>query len=229
MGGRAPGGHLLSALDGFAYRRERMVDELRREGIRDERVLAAMAEVPRHLFVPDAFRHQAYEADVSINIGGGQTISQPRVVARMTEAAAIQPDARVLEIGTGSGYQAAVLAGLARFVMTVERLPGLAREAKQRLDRLGVENVSVKVMDGSLGWRAQGPYAAILVTAAAPAVPEPLLEQLLDGGRLVVPVGARDTQTLTLVTRHGDRRSVSRLQGACFVPLIGRHGWSEEG
>ncbi len=148
-----------------------MVEVLRQGGITDERLLAAMAEVPRHLFVPASYRNQAYSEDVSINIGEGQTISQPRVMALMTEAARIQPENRVLEIGTGSGYQAAVLAKLARFVFTVERIPSLARSAKQRLDSLGIENVSVKVMDGTLGWSAQAPFDAILVTAAAPEFP----------------------------------------------------------
>jgi len=143
----------------------------------------------------------------------------------MTEAARIGPDDKVLEVGTGSGYQAAVLARMARFVFTVERIPSLAREAKRRLDTLGVENVSVKVMDGTLGWRAQAPYSAILVTAGAPTVPEPLLEQLAEGGRLVVPVGRRDAQVLTVVELRGGSRFVTELQGACFVPLIGRHGW----
>jgi protein-L-isoaspartate(D-aspartate) O-methyltransferase len=211
--------------DGFAYRRAQMVEALRRAGVRDDRVLDAMAEVPRHLFVPENLRHQAYTEDVSIAIGEGQTISQPRVVAVMTEAARIGPDDKVLEVGTGSGYQAAVLSRMARFVCTVERIPSLARQAKRRLDALGVENVSVKVMDGTLGWRAQAPYAAILVTAGAPTVPEPLLEQLAAGGRLVVPVGPRDSQVLTVVELRGGSRFVTELQGACFVPLIGRHGW----
>ncbi len=214
--------------DASAYRRAQMVEALRRGGITDERVLQAMAEVPRHLFVPEAYRHQAYTGDVSINIGEGQTISQPRVVAAMTQAARVGPDDRVLEVGTGSGYQAAILARLARFVFTVERLPALAREAKRRLDRLGFENVSVKVMDGTLGWRAEAPYAAILVTAGAPSIPEPLLDQLADGGRLVVPVGPRDAQVLTVIESRGGRRWASELQGACFVPLIGRHGWEDE-
>jgi protein-L-isoaspartate(D-aspartate) O-methyltransferase len=202
-----------------------MVDSLRQAGVSDERVLAAMAEVPRHLFVPAERRHQAYSQDVSINIGSGQTISQPRVVAMMTQAARVGADDSVLEIGTGSGYQAAVLARLARFVFSVERLPELARDAKRRLDALGIENVSIKVMDGSLGWRVQAPYRAILVTAAAPEVPEPLVEQLAVGGRLVVPVGDRDRQVLTVVERRSHNRVVTRIAPACFVPLIGRHGW----
>jgi len=215
--------------DGYAYRRAQMVETLRQGGIRDGRVLEAMAEVPRHLFVPEALRHQAYSDDVSIHIGEGQTISQPRIVALMTEAGKIQPDHRVLEIGTGSGYQAAVLARLARFVFTVERVASLARVAKGALDGLGVENVSVKVMDGTLGWRAQAPYDAILVTAGAPDVPEPLVDQLADGGRLVVPVGPRETQVLKVVEKRGRHTFASELKGACFVPLIGRHGWQEGG
>jgi protein-L-isoaspartate(D-aspartate) O-methyltransferase len=205
-----------------------MVDSLRRGGIEDPRVLEIMARVPRHLFVPEAFRHQAYDDDVSIHIGEGQTISQPRIVALMTQAANIDPMDRVLEIGTGSGYQAAVLAELARFVFTVERVASLARQAKSVMDQLGLENVSVKVMDGTLGWRAQSPFDVILVTAGAPEVPAPLVEQLADGGRLVVPVGPRETQVLKIVQRRGDRTFATELKGACFVPLIGRHGWGAD-
>ena len=217
----------MTAVDAHGYRRERMVESLRAAGVRDSRVLAAMGEVPRHLFVPESYRHQAYSDDVSINIGDGQTISQPRMVALMTEAARIDAEDRVLEIGTGSGYQAAVLARLARFVFTVERIPALARTAKERLDGLGVENVSVKVMDGTLGWSAQAPYGAILVTAAAPEIPELLLHQLADGGRLVIPVGSRETQVVWVAERRGERTVVNKLKNACFVPLIGRHGWEE--
>jgi len=205
-----------------------MVDALKRGGIDDRRVLDVMESVPRHLFVPEALRHQAYSEDVSINIGDGQTISQPRIVALMTQAARIQPSDRVLEIGTGSGYQAAVLSQLAQFVFSVERVASLARQAKVVLDHLQIENVSVKVMDGTLGWRAQAPFDAILVTAGAPDVPAPLVEQLTDGGRLVVPVGPRETQVLKIVQRRGQRTMVSELKGACFVPLIGRHGWNEQ-
>ena len=213
--------------DGYAYRRAQMVESLRRGGISDDRVLEAMAAIPRHYFVPEALRHQAYDDDVSIHIGEGQTISQPRIVALMTEAAKIDEMDRVLEIGTGSGYQAAVLGRLARFVFTVERVASLARQAKAALDRLGVENVSVKVMDGTLGWRAQAPFDVILVTAGAPEVPAPLVDQLADGGRLVVPVGPRETQVLKIVQRRGERTFAHELKGACFVPLIGRHGWEE--
>ena len=204
-----------------------MLESLKQGGISDERVMGAMAEIPRHYFVPEAFRHQAYDDDVSIHIGEGQTISQPRIVALMTASAQIDPQDRVLEVGTGSGYQAAVLSKLARFVFTVERVASLARQAKNVLDQLGVDNVSIKVMDGTLGWRAQAPFDAILVTAGAPEVPEPLVKQLADGGRLVVPVGPRETQVLKIVERRGDRTFAHELKGACFVPLIGRHGWEE--
>ncbi len=218
----------MSVGDAYDYRRAQMVDALKRGGIDDQRVLDVMESVPRHLFVPEALRHQAYSDDVSINIGDGQTISQPRIVALMTQAARIQPSDRVLEIGTGSGYQAAVLSQLAQFVFSVERVASLARQAKVVLDHLQIENVSVKVMDGTLGWRAQAPFDAILVTAGAPDVPAPLVEQLTDGGRLVVPVGPRETQVLKVVQRRGQRTMVSELKGACFVPLIGRHGWNEQ-
>lgn len=219
----------MTANDAYAYRRVQMVDALGRHGIDDPRVLEALRKVPRDLFVPEAYRNAAYSEDVSINIGEGQTISQPRVVASMTQAARIGPDDRVLEIGTGSGYQAAVLAHLARFVFSIERIASLARQAKATLDHLGLENVSVKVMDGTLGWRSFAPFDAILVTAAAPDVPEPLVDQLADGGRLVVPVGTRETQVIRVVQKRGERTIVSELQGACFVPLIGRHGWAGEG
>jgi protein-L-isoaspartate(D-aspartate) O-methyltransferase len=213
--------------DAYDYRRLQMIEALRQGGITDARVLDAMAGVPRHLFVPEALRHQAYSGDVSVHIGEGQTISQPRVVALMTQAARIEAGDRVLEIGTGSGYQAAVLAKLGQFVFSVERVPTLARQAKAVLDHLGIENVSVKVMDGTLGWRAQAPYNVILVTAGAPEVPAPLVEQLADGGRMVVPVGPREVQVLKVVQRRGERTFETELKGACFVPLIGRHGWGE--
>lgn len=215
----------MAIADGFAYRRAQMVEALRRAGVRDDRVLDAMTEVPRHLFVPETLRHQAYTEDVSIGIGEGQTISQPRVVAVMTEAARIGPDDKVLEVGTGSGYQAAVLARMARFVFTVERIPSLAREAKRRLDVLGVENVSVKVMDGTLGWRAQAPYSAILVTAGAPTVPEPLLEQLAEGGRMVIPVVSERDEVLTALHRRGAELESSEIAPCRFVPLIGAEGF----
>ena len=230
---------MASATNGEEYlkQRKRMVKEI--EGdvkVTSERigkkqlrrsVMKAMSTVPRHEFVPKSIRHAAY-VNRPLPIGYGQTISQPYIVALMTDLLDIDSDDIVLEVGTGSGYQAAVLAKLARFVFSVERLPGLARSAKQRLDSLGYENISVKVMDGTLGWRAQAPYQAIIVTAAAPEVPELLLEQLAEGGRLVVPVGSREQQVITIIERRGARRLQRELKHACFVPLVGRFGWEKE-
>jgi len=208
-------------------RRKVMIGYLREVGIRDERVLAAIAAVPREIFVPASFRHQAYE-DYPLEIGEGQTISQPSVVALMTELAAVQPADRVLEIGTGSGYQAAVLAMLARFVFSLERVASLATAARERLSQLGFRNVTVQLMDGSLGWRDQAPFDAIVVTAAAPSIPAALTEQLTEGGRLVIPVGSLKQQELVLVRRTGDRLEQSRHGAAGFVPLVGRDGFSEK-
>jgi protein-L-isoaspartate(D-aspartate) O-methyltransferase len=205
-------------------RRQRLVHYLREAGIGDSRVLAAVARVPREVFVPPALHHRAYE-DYALEIGEGQTISQPSVVARITELARVGERDRVLEIGTGSGYQAAVLAELARFVFTVERLPRLAEGARARLASLGYRNVSVQVMDGSLGWRAQAPFDAVIVSAAAPVVPSVLVEQLSEGGRLVIPVGDLRQQELVLVERNGDGTRESRHGPASFVPLVGREGF----
>ena len=207
-------------------RRMALVTALRADGIADERVLAAIAAVPREQFVPRQLYHQAYE-DFALEIGEGQTISQPSVVARMTALAAVGPRDRVLEIGAGSGYQAAILAELARFVFAVERIPALAEGARARLAALGYRNVSVQVMDGTLGWRAQAPFDAIVVSAGAPAVPAALAEQLVDGGRLVIPVGGIGRQELRLVVRHGDRLDETTHGPASFVPLIGRGGFPE--
>lgn len=207
-------------------RRMALVTALRADGIADERVLAAIAAVPREQFVPRQLYHQAYE-DFALEIGEGQTISQPSVVARMTALAAVGPRDRVLEIGAGSGYQAAILAELARFVFAVERIPALAEGARARLASLGYRNVSVQVMDGTLGWRAQAPFDAIVVSAGAPAVPAALAEQLVDGGRLVIPVGGIGRQELRLVVRRGDRLDETTHGPASFVPLIGRGGFPE--
>jgi len=205
-------------------RRKVLVDYLREIGVSDEKVLAAVAAVPREIFVPAAFRHQAYE-DYPLEIGEGQTISQPSVVARITELAEVESRDRVLEIGAGSGYQAAVLAQLARFVFTLERLPRLAEAARARLSELGYANVSVQVMDGSLGWRAQAPFDVIIVSAAAPSIPKALTEQLTDGGRLVIPIGELRRQQLVRVVRRGDRLEESSHGPATFVPLVGRDGF----
>lgn len=209
-------------------RRAAMVAALRAGGVGDERVLAAMAAVPREQFVARQHYHLAYE-DFALEIGEGQTISQPSQVARITELAAVGPRDRVLEIGAGSGFQAAVLAELARFVFAVERIPALAEAARARLASLGYRNVSVQVMDGTLGWRQQAPFDAIVVSAGAPAVPPALLEQLADGGRLVVPVGGRGRQELILVKRTGERLAQTAHGVVGFVPLVGRGGFPEGG
>jgi protein-L-isoaspartate(D-aspartate) O-methyltransferase len=193
-------------------------------GVRDPRVLAAMREVPRHLFVPDSQKFAAYQ-DRPLPIGSGQTISQPYIVALMT--ALLEPAAgdTVLEIGAGSGYQAAVLGRLVARVITLERLPEIATSARERLHRLGITNVEVEVGDGTKGFPARAPYQGILITAATPEVPEPLLDQLAEGGRLVAPVGGRDVQELIRVLKHGGQ-VVREFHGAvCFVPLIGEFGW----
>jgi protein-L-isoaspartate(D-aspartate) O-methyltransferase len=206
---------------GVPVRRQALVDQLRALGVEDERVLAAFARVPRETFVPPRLYQRAYE-DFALEIGEGQTISQPSVVARITALAAVEPHHRVLEIGAGSGYQAAILAELARFVFALERLPRLAETARARLAQLGYRNVSVQVMDGSLGWRAQAPFDAIVVSAAAPAVPAALTEQLADGGRLVIPVGTLRRQELVRVVRSAATLAETRHGATSFVPLVGR-------
>lgn len=212
----------------YASARERMVTEqLERRGIRDARVLGAMRKIPRHLFVEPSLAHQAYE-DCPLPIGEGQTISQPYMVAIMTEALALVGDERVLEIGTGSGYQTAVLAELAARVYSIERIPALAERARRTLGRLGYENVFIQVGDGTLGWLDAGPFHAIIVTAGAPAVPQPLLEQLQLEGRLVVPVGPPQTQTLRRVIKKEEGVEQEELVGCVFVKLVGEHGWREE-
>lgn len=208
-------------------RPSQLVADLAAKGIRDRAVLDAIARTPRERFVEEALAARAY-SDVSLPIGEAQTISQPWIVARMTELIEPTGAGDVLEIGTGSGYQAAILARLYARVFTVERIAKLSQRARRTLRELGVENVHFKIFDGTYGWGEFAPYAAILVTAAAPSVPTPLLAQLADGGRLVVPVeerGAGDRQVLTRVTRRGDRFEEDRHGGCRFVPLIGRHGY----
>ncbi len=206
---------------------ERMLRLIRRH-VRDRRVLDAMRAVPRDEFVPPGVRRHAFD-DSALPIGSGQTISQPLIVAMMSEAASLDGDERVLEIGTGSGYQAAVLARLAREVVTVERVGVLRRRARVTLGRLGIRNVRCRVAGAHLGAPDDAPFDAIMVTAAAPDVPETLFDQLADGGRLVIPVGQRTEQELLVVTRRGDRMRRRSLGGCRFVPLIGEGGFPEEG
>jgi protein-L-isoaspartate(D-aspartate) O-methyltransferase len=200
--------------------------QVRRRGVHDERVLRAMSEVPRHEFVPPLFQFKAYD-DQPIVIGDGQTISQPYMVAAMTEAAGVEPGDRVLEIGTGSGYQTAILAHLGAEVITLERIPRLAESARERLFRLGYRGVRVVSEDGSAGYPTGAPYAAILVTAAAPAVPQMLVAQLAEDGRLVIPVGTLQLQTLQVISKYAGNLSVRDLDSCQFVPLIGKQAWPE--
>ncbi|HEX6616004.1 MAG TPA: protein-L-isoaspartate(D-aspartate) O-methyltransferase [Gemmatimonadales bacterium] len=200
------------------------METLQRKGIRDLAVLRAVGTVPRHLFVPESVRHRAYE-DEALPIGGGQTISQPWVQARYLELAALRGRERVLEVGGGSGYQTALLALLADSVFAVERLPALAHQARSALEAAGIRNVTVLVGDGTLGWRPFAPYDAILVAAASPEVPLPLIDQLAPGGRLIIPVGDRSAQTLTLVQRTPDGIRTSTVADVRFVPLLGEFGF----
>ena len=201
--------------------------QLRHRGIRDEKVLDAMFHVPRHEFVPPALVRAAYD-DRPLPLGEAETISQPYIVAAMTEAADVQPGDKALEVGTGSGYQAAILAYLGAKVYTIERNPVLAKSARERLARLGYDGVEVIEGDGSEGYPSAAPYAVILVTAAAPVVPPALLEQLADQGRLVIPVGDLRHQDLLLSLKKGDQVKTSVLDPCQFVPLIGKAGWPEK-
>lgn len=210
----------------FAAARRALVEGLRQE-IRDERVLEAMRRVPREKFVPEQYERYAYD-DRPLPIGQGQTISQPLMVAIMTEALRLTGREKVLEVGTGSGYQAAILAELAREVVTVERMAELAESAAQRLRELGYGNVSVHVNERGLGWPDDAPYDAIVVTAGAPQVPQPLVDQLAIGGRMVIPVGGRRVQQLLTVVRQPYGTSVTRHGQCRFVPLVGEGAWSEE-
>jgi protein-L-isoaspartate(D-aspartate) O-methyltransferase len=212
------------------FKKERLAmveDQLRRRGIHDQRVLEAMAKIPRHSFVSPEYQAAAYE-DRPLPIGEGQTISQPYMVAVMTQSLELTGGERVLEIGTGSGYQTATLAELAKTIFTVERIQVLIQRAQKVLQNLGYENIFFLHGDGTKGWPENSPFAGIIVTAGAPEVPQMLTSQLADGGRLVIPVGPRYTQTLYKVTRKGNRFMEEDITGCVFVPLLGDFGWKEE-
>ncbi len=213
--------------DRFGTARDKMVQEqIVARGITDRRILDAMLEVPRHLFVDGAMQAQAY-GDFPLPIAGGQTISQPYIVASMTQALQLQGDETVLEIGTGSGYQAAVLSRLCRKVYTLERINSLLSGARKVFDTLRYYNIVAKLADGTLGWPENGPYDAIIVTAGGPEIPAPLIAQLADPGRLVMPVGDQHLQSLCLLTRNGDQIHREILASVRFVDLIGVHGWDK--
>ena len=209
-----------------ADERLRMVEcQIAARGIRDQYVLSAMKEVPRHLFIPIPYNKSAYE-DCPLPIGNGQTISQPYIVALMTELLALRPEDTVLEIGAGCGYQAAILAKLVRRVTTIERIPEVARLARENLATIGSKNVDVIVGDGTVGYPQNAPYDGIIITAATPSVPQPLIEQLAEGGRLVAPVGGRDIQELIRLRKKDGTITEEHHGGVRFVPLIGECGWS---
>jgi len=200
--------------------------QLRRRGVQDERVLSTMARIPRELFLPADVRERAYD-DAALPIGGGQTMSQPYIVAKMSELLSLDGDERVLDVGTGSGYHAAVLAELADEVVTIERVPALAERARSALAAAGYDDVDVRVGDGTLGVPDRAPYDAIAVAAAAPVLPESLYEQLKPGGRIVVPVGGRANQRLELIVKSPEGPAVVRSVPCRFVPLVGEEGFSE--
>jgi len=218
----------LGVMVKFKRIREKMIDtQIAARGICDHGVLEAMRKVPRHLFVGEALQDQAY-GDFPLPIGESQTISQPYIVAEMTQALELNKDDRVLEIGTGSGYQTAILAELAFRVYTIERVRGLFVMARKLLDQLGYHNVVARCSDGTIGWPDESPFEAIIVTAGAPEVPEKLVQQLAPGGRLVIPVGDRFSQTLLKFRRDEDGVHKTDLGGCRFVKLIGEHGWKAE-
>jgi len=214
--------------DDFALARERMVkDQLRARGIRDEGVLQVMGKIPRHLFIEEALADEAYD-DHPVPIGEKQTISQPYIVALMTEALELTGKENTLEIGTGSGYQTAILAELSNSVYTIDRIESLLLNARKILAQLGYDNIVFKVFDGTMGWEDCSPFDAIMVTAGSPSLPRPLLDQLADNGRMIIPVGDRHTQELIKVIRRGRRLEQESLGGCRFVNLIGVHGWRDE-
>ncbi|HEX2778724.1 MAG TPA: protein-L-isoaspartate(D-aspartate) O-methyltransferase [Gemmatimonadaceae bacterium] len=204
--------------------RRRLVETLHDRGIKDLAVLRAFEQTPRHIFVPTGVRHRAYE-DSALPIGNGQTISQPSIHARYLELLGLTGKEKVLEVGTGSGYQTVLLAHLAAQVFSIERIAPLLQGAREAIARCGVRNVSLLLGDGTLGWREYSPYDAILVSAAAPSVPQPLVEQLAEGGRLLIPLGGQDIQTLAVLTRKQGQIERQDILPVRFVPLLGQHGW----
>lgn len=214
--------------DRFIAQRRALIERMQEKGIRNLEVLRAFDTVPRHLFLPESVIHRAYE-DAAVPIGFGQTASQPSLQALYMELLDLQPHHRVLEIGTGSGHQTAVLAQLVRNVYSIERVRELSVKVRDALDRMRISNVALLVGDGTIGWSKYAPYDAVLVAAAAPEVPEPLVRQLTIGGRMVVPVGGRDSQRLVLVTRTENGYDQERVTDVTFVPLLGRFGWNDGG
>ena len=208
----------------FRGARLRLVETLRERGIRDLAVLRAFEQTPRHQFVPTGLSHRAYE-DSALPIGSGQTISQPSIHARYLELLALGGHERVLEVGTGSGYQTVLLGHLVEQVFTIERIPALYQLAREAIQRSGVGNVSMLLGDGTLGWREYAPYDAILVSAGSPTIPQPLVDQLAEGGRMLIPLGGQDVQTLVVLTRKQGTIVREDMLPVRFVPLLGQHGW----
>lgn len=214
--------------DRFVSQRRGLIERLQERGIRDLEILRAFDQVPRHEFLPDAVRHRAYE-DAPLPIGYGQTASQPSLQALYMQLLQLRAGDRVLEVGTGSGFQTAVLAQLVERVHSIERLRPLGIRAREVLDRLRVSNVALLIGDGTIGWSRYAPYDAILVAAAAPEIPEPLLAQLAEGGRMLIPVGDREVQRLLLVRRTPEGVQYEEVLDCTFVPLLGRFGWEDAG
>lgn len=210
----------------FRGARQRLVETLQSKGIRDLAVLRAIEMTPRHAFVPTGLRHRAYE-DAPLPIGNGQTISQPWVHARYLELLKLTGKEKALEIGTGSGYETVLLAHLAAQVFSIERIPALLQQARENIQRAGVSNVSLLLGDGTIGWRDYAPYDAILVGAGAPSIPQPLLDQLAEGGRLLIPIGDREEQKLVVADRRNGQIEVHDIAPVRFVPLVGHHGWDK--
>ncbi|HEX2207074.1 MAG TPA: protein-L-isoaspartate(D-aspartate) O-methyltransferase [Longimicrobium sp.] len=215
-------------MDRYEGQRRALIGLMQERGIRDLNVLRAFDLIHRHEFIPDSMRHQAYQ-DAPVPIGFGQTASQPSLQALYMEVLNLRPTDRVLEIGTGCGFQTAVLAQLVDRVYSVERIRELAVRAREKLDQMRISNVAILVGDGTIGWSRYAPYDAILVAAGGPEIPRPLVEQLAEGGRMLIPVGSRTMQRLMLVERHGDRIDQREVTECTFVPLLGRFGWAGEG